>query len=261
MSTLLFPQLPHHVALHIATAIRSSSVEQLASQVLFEHDECEYTSTGGVRASVAKIEALRMAVVELAATKGYPQFPSPQQAASFDAMLTHMLVDLVPLAPAEAARGGVWAFLACVVLSDIVRWRFGGADSPTAVERYISGRRNTFQRLWWRAFYLATRPYERHTVEQLVHALGEDELVQLTERPSLAGIEGLAAAVAIGLLEACNRHKSIARRQLIREAQKRLLRLSSFVCLESIPEECLHEHVTEIFDKVAASLVTTRSSA
>lgn len=32
----------------------------------------------------------------------------------------------MPMAPAEAANGGIWAFLACVLLPDISRWRFSG---------------------------------------------------------------------------------------------------------------------------------------
>ncbi|SIO28590.1 DUF6339 family protein [Paraburkholderia phenazinium] len=253
MSTLLFPQLPHHAALRMATAFRNFSVEELAAHAQFECDECEYTPTGGSRATALEITTLRTEVIDLAKAYGYPGFPNQHQAATFDATLTLVLVAQMRLAPAEAARGGVWAFLACVVLPDIVRWRFGGVDAPTSPERYLSGRRNTFQRLWWRAFYLGTRPHAGRSVEQLLHALGEDELVQVTERPSLAGIEGLAAAVAAGMLDACIRHKGLARRHLMREAQKRLLRLSSFVSLESVSAECLDHHVTRIFDKVADS--------
>jgi len=258
LSTLLFPQLPHHAALQTATAICNTSVEELAAQAHFECDECEYTPTGGSRATVEVITALRTEVLDLARAHGYPKFPNQLQAATFDARVTLMLFARMHIAAAEAARGGVWTFLACIVLPDIVRWRFGSADSATSLERYLSGRRNTFQRLWWRAFYLGTRPHASYSVEHLVHALGEDELVQVTERPSLAGIEGLAAAVAAGMLDARIKYEGLARRHLMREAQKRLLRLSSFVSLESISAESLDLHVAQIFEKVAELFATTQ---
>lgn len=91
-------------------------------------------------------------------------------------------------------------------------------------------------------------------LEELLRALGEDELVQLMERPSLAGIQGLPGAVAVGLLAASQTFSDLTRRQLIREAQKRLLRLSSFVSFESIDASEVDRHVQTVFEQVADSL-------
>ncbi|AOJ87580.1 hypothetical protein WS87_13325 [Burkholderia sp. MSMB0856] len=75
------------------------------------------------------------------------------------------------------------------------------------------------------------------------------------ERPSLAGIEGLPGSIAVGLLAASKAYPDLTRRQLIREAQKRFLRLSSFVSFESIAIEEINHHVELVFEQVAASVL------
>ncbi|MDR6469235.1 hypothetical protein J2777_002963 [Paraburkholderia graminis] len=253
---ILFPQLPHHIALEIAVAARSASIQTLAALAAPGHPACEYTPTGGTRATAAALNRLRSDLLQLAMTAGYPNPASQQQAAAFDAEAALMLAQQMSVAPAEAAKGGVWQFLSCVLLPDIVRWRFGGSGgTATPLERFVSGRRNVFQRLWWRAFHLAPRASDGPQLPEILRALGEDELVQLMERPSLSGIEGLPGAIAIGLLSASQAYSNLTRRQLIREAQKRFLRLSSFVSFESIATREVDCHVESVFEQVAASLL------
>jgi hypothetical protein len=252
---ILFPQLPHHVALQIANAARLASIQSLASAAAHEHPDCEYTPTGGTRATAALLHELRTNLLRIAVVAGYPNAADQQQAATFDAEAALVLARHMTVAPAEAAKGGVWEFLSCVLLPDIVRWRFSGTGgAATPLERFVSGRRNVFQRLWWRAFHLAPRAVDASQLPELLRALGEDELVQLMERPSLAGIEGLPGSIALGLLAASQANTDLTRRQLIREAQKRFLRLSSFVCFESITTEEVTYHVENVFEQVAASL-------
>jgi hypothetical protein len=252
---ILFPLLPHHISLQLAHAAQSASVQSLADAAVPEHPACEYTPTGGTRATAAALNKLRSNLLHLAMAAGYPTPASQQQAASFDAEAALALAQQMPMAPAEAAKGGVWEFLSCVLLPDIVRWRFGGTGGiATPLERFLSGRRNVFQRLWWRAFHLAPRATDAPQLPMLLHALGEDELVQLMERPSLAGIEGLPSSIASGLLAASQSYSDLTRRQLIREAQKRFLRLSSFVSFESIAPMELSRHVENVFEQVATSL-------
>ena len=251
----LFPQLPHHVALQMANAARSAPILSLAGTATAEHPACEYTPTGGARATVAALGQLRIDLLVLARAAGYPNPASQQQAADFDAEASIVLARQMRMAPAEAAKGGVWEFLSCALLPDIVRWRFGGTgNATTPIERFVAGRRNVFQRLWWRAFHLAPRVPDASQLAGLLRALGEDELVQLMERPSLAGIEGLSGSIATGLLAASQTYSDLTRRQLIREAQKRFLRLSSFLSFESIAAGEIDRHVESVFEQVAASL-------
>lgn len=84
----------------------------------------------------------------------------------------------------------------------------------------------------------------------LLALLGEDEVVQIMERPNLAGFRRLTSYVAAGLLSAAERHKLVARRVLIREVQKHLLRLSSIVMFDALEEEQLHALVERLYDRV-----------
>jgi len=252
---ILFPLLPHHISLQLASAARLASVRSLADSAKPEHPACEYTPTGGTRATITALNKLRSDLLRLAMAAGYPTPASQQQASAFDAEAALVISQQMLMAPAEATKGGVWEFLSCVLLPDIVRWRFGGTGgTATPLERFLSGRRNVFQRLWWRAFHLAPRVVDAPQLPKLLNALGEDELVQLMERPSLAGIEGLPSSIAYGLLAASQSYSDLTRRQLIREAQKRFLRLSSFVSFESIAPTELSRHVENVFAQVAASL-------
>lgn len=258
----LFPQLPHHFALQIADAGRSASIASLAGTAATEHPACEYTPTGGARVTVAALSQLRSDLLQLAKSAGYPNPASQHHAATFDAEATIVLAEQMRMAPAEAIKGGVWEFLSCILLPDIVRWRFGGtSDAITPLERFVAGRRNVFQRLWWRAFHLAPRVPDAFNLSELLRALGEDELVQLMERPSLAGIEGLSGSIAAGLLTASKIYSSFTRRQLIREAQKRFLRLSSFLSFESIDAKEIDRHVECVFEQVATSLTHRNSES
>ncbi len=239
----------------MADVARSASIPSLAGTATAEHPACEYTPTGGARATVAALSLLRSDLLQLALTAGYPNPASQQQASDFDAEASIALAHQMHMAPAEAVKGGVWEFLSCVLLPDIVRWRFGGTgNATTPIERFVAGRRNVFQRLWWRAFHLAPRVPDASQLAGLLRALGEDELVQLMERPSLAGIEGLSGSIATGLLVASQTYSDLSRRQLIREAQKRFLRLSSFLSFESIAAEEMDRHIESVFEQVAASL-------
>ncbi|MGL3338179.1 DUF6339 family protein [Pseudomonas aeruginosa] len=253
---ILFPQLPHHIALQIADDARSASIGSLASKATSDCPSCEYTPTGGNRATLAVLNKLRGDLLQLAVNAGYPRPPGIQPAATFDAEASIVLMQQMPMAPAEAANGGIWAFLACVLLPDIARWRFSGTGGgATPLERFVSGRRNVFQRLWWRAFHLAPRTAKAPPLPELLRTLGEDELVQLMERPSLSGIAGLPGSIAAGLLAASQTYSDLTRRQLIREAQKRFLRLSSFILFESIDQDEIDYHVESVFEQVAASLL------
>ena len=136
----------------MADAARTAPILSLAGTATAEHPACEYTPTGGARATVAALGQLRIDLLVLARAAGYPNPASQQQAADFDAEASIVLARQMRMAPAEAAKGGVWEFLSCALLPDIVRWRFGGTgNATTPIERFVAGRRNVFQRLWWRA--------------------------------------------------------------------------------------------------------------
>lgn len=237
----------------LAESLRTATVEQAAAQSMCEHPDSVFTPTGGNRIEPEQLLTLRTSVLELARDAGYPRAASEDQRLSFDAVAAVALYSRMHIPPAEAAKPGVWAFLACVMMPDIVRWRFPGGPGGSAIDRFLPGRRNTIQRLWWRAFLMHDPKREDNPYGALV-LLGEDEIVQIMERPNLAGIRPLTHHVARELISAAVRYPGIPRRDLIREAQKRLLRLSAFVSFDALGADELAASVREVFDAVVAAI-------
>lgn len=250
---LIYPQLPYPAAAALAEALRTESITQAAAQAACEHLDAVFTPTGGNRIEVDQLQNLRTSLVDLAQDAGYPLPTTEEKRLGFDAVAAVALYRRMHISPAEAAKGGVWSFLACVLMPDLVRWRFPGGGDGSTLDRFMPGRRNTFQRLWWRAFLMHDPNREDNPYGALVH-LGEDEIVQIMERPNLAAIRPVTHHVTRELLAAAARRPDISRRELIREAQKRLLRLSAFVSFDALDDEELAASVRDVFDSVAAAV-------
>ena len=107
--------------------------------------------------------------------------------------------------------------------------------------------------MWWRADVLG----DGIDLTQL----GEDELVNITERPAVASDRRLAQAVAREFLARVDRGEADSRMQLMREAMKRLLRLTPFVAFAALDETAVQLVVEDIFNAAAAGLAgnTARS--
>jgi hypothetical protein len=245
---ILYPQLPHGAAEHLMDERRKLTVQVAATASSSEHPDMYFTPTGGTRVDADALRRLRDTLIGIAQECGYPD---PERGHSFDKRAAIFLHSAMQLSAAEAAKPGVWEFLACVLLCDLVRWRFPGDHMGSPPERFLASRRNTFQRLWWRAFVF----YDSGVAEpyHLLDELGEDEAVQIMERPFLAGSRTLSRTVARELFAAAVRHPDISRRILIREAQKRMRRLGAFISFESVDETSLLPFVHDIFERVAAA--------
>lgn len=246
---ILLPQLPPGVCRILVEERRTLPIDVLSRLAAAEHPGTVYTPTGGTRALPSLLINVRTEMLALARAAGWPDAGDDDARRRFDADAAVLLHRSLNAAPAEAARGGVWEFLAAVLLPDVVRWRFPGGGDGTAPARFLAGRRNAFQRLWWRAHLVrdesADAPYG------LLFQLYEDEIVQILERPNLAGIPHLTRAVGRELLAAAARHGGVARRDLIRDAQKRIMRLSAFVCLEAFAEPALRTLAEGAFEEAA----------
>jgi hypothetical protein len=250
---LLYPQLPHQVAAHLTETLRRVDVSDLAARASVEHVDAVFTPTGGTRVGSEKLKELRDVLLEQALANGYPGSASDEQRSTFDTLASVALHTRMQVAPSEAARRGVWEFMTCVLAPDLVRWRFPGEGGETSAERFLTGRRNTFQRLWWRAHILRDDKREDNCYA-LVALLGEDEIVQIMERPSLAGYRRMTTHVATGLLSAMERHKHLSRRTLIREMQKHLLRLSSLIMLDGLEDQQLESLAFSLYEQIVASV-------
>ena len=171
------------------------------------------------------------------------------------------LHEVLGISPSEASHQGTWTFMACIMWPDIVRWRFPGASNITSKDRFLGGNRglrNTFGRVWWRA-YLLKQPENDHPYE-LLDLLGEDELVQITERPNIAGSPVLAKQICKTFLEVIARSSStgITRSNLLREAMKRFRRLLPIISFDALDDKVLRDLVNEVFSSSLTSLSTNR---
>lgn len=258
--SLLYPQLPLPAAIDLAQALRATPLAEAARTAETTHSAATFSPTGGRRTSERELNDLRHGLLAVAEANSFPNPAADAQRNAFDAEAAAYLHRKMDIAPAEASRGGIWSFLCCILVPELVRWRFPGAHGEnTPPERFLAGRRNTLQRLWWRAEILRGGDPSDHY--RLLRDLGEDEAVQIMERPTLAGCRPLSTTVAEELLAAAVRTPHIPRRVLVREAQKRIMRLASFISFDAMPQIQLREHVHRVFLQVEAAFEKSGAAA
>jgi hypothetical protein len=184
---------------------------------------------GGAVAGEAALAVLAEDLLTIAIASGFPD--DDRQAAVFDAEAAVLLGQGGHMRESDALRDDVWAFVATVLLPEIVRWRFGSKE-----ERYRGGVRNVFQRLWLRAMALDRGPQAGEDRWVLVRALNEDAIAAIIERPGLAGSRAVSRALGErwsqerltagpGGLE--DRMRSVARNLLVTNQVMRLELLGS----------------------------------
>jgi hypothetical protein len=239
---IVLPRLDREHALQLLDELLRLEVAKITTGMPDTSSVVTYTPVGGTRISDEELRAVREALVELAQEHGMPN--ALNETAVFEGRAAQLLHRLLPMTPHEAAHEEVWSFLTCCWLLDVAVWRFGqDADK----RRFIGDvNRNTFRRLWWRAEVLG----EDIDLTQL----GEDELVNIMERPTIAADRRLARAVAREFLARVERGAADSRMRLMREAMKRLLRLTPFISFAAIGEERLQFVIEDTFDAAAAGI-------
>jgi len=244
----LYPRIPRSIARSLAADYAALDVEDLKTLSAVAHRAATFAPTGGQRAEETLLRDIQHELRIVAEVSGYPSGSEEVSRRRFDARSAQLLHEMMEVAPAEASHESVWAFFGCVLLPDVVRWRFGFQQGPTVEERFVGGfrgLRNTFGRVWWRACILrdpaSARPYE------LLSVLGEDELVQITERPNLAGSPVLARQVCRSFLSTVQQYPGVTRSELLRDAMKRLRRLLPLVSFEALDADILASTVDSVF--------------
>ena len=158
-----------------------------------------------------------------------PHFTWPvtrTRVSEFDRTLGACLYEHMNIVPSDAAAEGVWSFLTLVLLPEIGPWRFPGSGA----KRYRGVHRNVMRRTWWRAYVLGPdlgggskeSPY-----------LGEDELVQIFERSSLAANPLIARGIASAVHQN-DRALPINRSDFVRDLTCRMLRLMPLISFDSL---------------------------
>jgi hypothetical protein len=221
---ILLRRLGRDAARDILAENLALPIEQLAEKMPIHTEQVGYSPVGGTRVTDADLAALRAEVLRVARAHGYPA--APVDLAHAEAELADVLHTTLRITANEASVDDAWSYLTCCWLLDVAVWRFGN----TADERRFIGNvnRNTFRRLWWRREILGPAiPLAE---------LGEDELVNVMERPTIAGDRRLAQGVASEFLARVAAEEGLERMQLMREAMKRLMRLTPFVSFWSLSD-------------------------
>ncbi|HEU5379097.1 MAG TPA: DUF6339 family protein [Ktedonobacteraceae bacterium] len=259
---LLYPRLPLPIAEALSVERASMNVEELVRCSSTSHEASQFAPTGGNKIRPDELNALQQQVRECAGRHGYPNAVSDEESKQFDIQCSIFLHQNMYLHPSEASHLDMWAFMGCVLLPDVVRWRF--FSERTTRERFIGEdrglRRHAFGRLWWRAYLLHQPTWNKPHVYNLLTSLNEDDLVQITERSSIAANPRLAVAFSLAFLRAIGQHGSIPRRQLMREASKRLFRLLSMISFESLDEDVLRTQMDQIFLNTAEALASLKQA-
>jgi hypothetical protein len=213
-----------------------------------------YAPTGGVKAERQLPKRIRQQVLELATAAGYPD--SREQAAiqRFEAKCARLLHEELQITPHEAGHREVWACLTAAHLLDVAAWRWGGISELKRVNGDVN--RDTFRRLWWRYEILQdpAQPWDEFG------GLGEDEIVAIMERPGVTGNPEVARAIVRGFRARLEDEPDLVplRMQLMREAMKRLTRLTPFTALDLLGRSALDDRIGEV---MMAAATAVRSAA
>ena len=253
----LFPQLIAEIGQRAAADLSTMTVADAGRRADERSKDPSsnsvFAATGGTRVTSSELADLRSAIVAKAREHG---FPAPRKGDSLmcDAHISVILREMMGISPNEAATDGLWEYLACILMPDLVIWRFQGAEGRTLAERFLAGRRNNFYRLWWRAYVLAGDLVAEEAV-RLLSFLGEDEMVSMMERPRLFGNLRVIRLYCSEFRKAVENGDIGGRRQDVnREAQKRLRRLAAVRLMDSLPENTLRLELRGLIEQARNSL-------
>lgn len=255
-SMRLYPRLSGAQARSLVEGLRTESiatVHDIGAALLNDLTEdgmiigsgIEYGATGGARIKAAELNALKAALIEHAEACGYnttgESTPlSKEGARAIDVRWTRCLHAQMQISRDEAAQSGVWAFLGCVLVPGLVRWRFfSTAPTGTTAKRFTGSlQRNTFYRLWWRAALLNDPQHD--DPYWLLDALMEDEQVSLAERPTLSGCGAIVLPAARLFVRRIRPRTDIgSQMEVMRQLSKRMLRMLGITAYELMtPAEC-----------------------
>lgn len=253
-SPTTFPRLPQNVAESVLSEQRNLSASQLTERAATTHLRQEWHPTIPTRVTEENLQHLRSEVVDLAVGHGYPN-PQPRGGyASFEQEVSTLLYNRMGIVPAEAAVGGVWSFIALVLLPDVAAWRWSDGQPYRFIgsDLLIGNNRHAFGRLWARAHVLGA---------YACAGLAEDNMVQILERSTFGGDERLAKAIAYVHLRTLSSSAELASQDLMRDAMKRLRRLAVLVTFIALSDSQLREVVDEVFMASETALRHRKASA
>ncbi len=237
MSTHLYPRLARELARPLIQELRDREPTELLDSPELLLEGHTFAPIGGRQVSEQDLEELREELTAAATECGFPDRRGDAERLEFDRRIAQLIHTRMMITPHQAADEEIWTHLSLGPLIALVAWRFKGLPD----ERVLGRARNTFRKLWWRAETLGPPTWDRE-------GLREDETVQIMERTGISASPPVARALAAAFRRRIAVDEGIRRQDLMRDAMKRVNRLTPFVRLESLSATA----VTELFDELFA---------
>ncbi|MDZ5435402.1 hypothetical protein T3H00_22415 [Pseudomonas fluorescens] len=214
-------------------------------------------TSGGSRVKEVEIKHLCTTIREISEKYGYPNSVLTQRQ-SFETEVAILLAESDLFQSGEGLRDDTWAFIATVLLPDIVIWRHDikpkipvvDNDEKLSTNHFKGGVRNTFQRLWLRAKAL-DRGVGFPNRWELLATLTEDALVQLIERPSISSSRRLSIAIGEGWV----RHSKFPNNRNMEPVMRRFMilvrRLNEICFLDYLDDKGLSARIDTLFHEAS----------
>ena len=222
-----------------------------------------YSPIGGHKVTPDNLNILKKEIADLAEKNSYPNVPGQKETQQFDIELTNYLINNLQISPNEASKNEVWNFLSCDLMPEIVHWRYFHKNetySPTRdalYDRFLGGRRNCFQRLWWRAYGLRDLYEDNSDSMIFLKLLESDDIREFEERTTIVGNINLWREMVIQLVDTMENFKdnpSFKKRDLLRDCIKRVIRSTPWLSFETLLKDELKNAVSDIFSESLINL-------
>ncbi|QNE13805.1 hypothetical protein FYJ92_04565 [Pseudarthrobacter sp. NBSH8] len=247
---LCYPRMPLYEAAQTWEVLRGQSLGEIGSSLDLSTIQAQYYPLARQRASAEELLGLRGKIVGIAEEFGFPSAVSSKVLVEFDRSVGPEVHAQMTIMPADASSIDVWNFINTAVVPDVVLWRYGRFHTQSkkwniSEDRLFDMTRTTIGRLWWRVHLLGP---------ELARKLGEDEVVNLLEKPRIGGYPVLSRAMGGRLLAFASESNTGRRMELFRDATKRLLRKMAVQSVFVMTPEQIDEFVTSLFLESATAL-------
>lgn len=247
---LCYPRMPLYQAAQSWAVLRGQSLREIGASIDLRTIQAQYYPLARQRAGSEELLGLREKILGIAEEFGFPSAVSTKVLVEFDRSVGPEVHAQMAIMPADASSIDVWNFINTAVVPDVVLWRYGRFHTQTkkwviSEDRLFDMIRTTIGRLWWRVHLLGP---------DLARKLGEDEVVNLLEKPRIGGYPLLSRAMGARLLTFASESNTGRRMELFRDATKRLLRKMAVQSVFVMTAEQLDEFVTSLFMESATAL-------
>lgn len=254
---LCYPRMTLYHAAQSWETLRGQSLREIGDAIDLHTVQAHYYPLARQRAGSEELLGLRGKILGIAEEFGFPSTVSSKVLVEFDRSVGPELHTQMTIVPADASSIDVWNFINTAVVPDVVLWRYGRFNTQKkkwniSEDRLFDMTRTTIGRLWWRVHLLGA---------ELARRLGEDEVVNLLEKPRIGGYPPLSRAMGARLLTFASESNTGRRMELFRDATKRLLRKMAVQSVFVMTPEQIDEFVSSLFLESAAALNISVSEA